>query len=241
MPKEKGIFVSASALNDFVICNQRTYFRVFEPGEAVPNKEMMMGTITHKVLEKAWQNKEVALSLANSLCTKEGLDAIGRQSVEHFVHTYFEKFSVMVRNDDSVEKRFKVKLYDDVYLVGVFDRVTNGTIIDWKTNANPPKKIDNSIQFILYDLAYSLLYNKSPEGVYLAALKDGSLVRYKESPPHKNSLVTQVIPAFVDAIRYKKFSKTGLFTGACYRCPYKIQCLGSEVKSVMVSEPPIEE
>lgn len=236
MPKEKGIFVSYSALSDFVTCNQRAYYRVFEPGEAIQNKEMKIGSITHKVLEKAWQNIDVALNLGKSLCEKENLDAVAKQSVEHFIHTFFERFTLLVANDDSIEKRFKIKLYDDVFLVGVFDRITRGTIIDWKTNANPPKKIDNSIQFILYDLAYNLLYGKKAEGLYLAALKDGSLVRYTESNTHCKALIEQIIPDFVEAVKYKKFTKTGLFTGACYRCPYKIQCLGTEVKNELVSE-----
>lgn len=233
--KEKGIFVSASALQDYVTCSYRTYFRIFEPGEAVPSKEMKMGTITHKVLEKAWKNKEVALNLASVLCTKENLDAQSFQAVEHFINTFFERFSIMVRDDDNIEKRFKVKLYDDVYLVGVFDRVSRGTVIDWKTNANPPKRIDNNIQFILYDLAYNLLYNKQCEGLYLAALKDGSLVRYKESAEHQETLRRDIIPRFVSDIRKKEFAKTGLFTGACYRCPYKIPCLGEKENVVYKS------
>jgi hypothetical protein len=223
---EKGIFVSASALRDYVDCNYRTYFRIFEPGEAVPSKEMKMGIVAHKVLEKAWKSKDVALGLVKTLCIKENLDQQSSQAVEHFINIFFERFSIMVRDDDSIEKRFKVKLYDDVYLVGVFDRVSMGTVIDWKTNANPPKRIDNNVQFILYNLAYNLLYNKPCEGLYLAALKDGSLVRYKESKEHSETLINHVIPRFVSDVRNKEFTKTGLFTGACYRCPYKIPCLG---------------
>lgn len=236
---KKGIFISASALQDYVICNYRSYFRLFEPGEAVQSKEMLMGTITHKVLEKAWKNIDVALSLGKTLCVKENLDLASQQAVEHFIHTFFERFKIMVRDDDSVEKRFKVKLHDDVFLVGVFDRISNGTIIDWKTNANPPKRIDNSIQFILYNMAYEMLYSKQCEGLYLAALKDGSLVRYKESAEHYLALTQDIIPNFVDSVRKKNFIKNGLFTGACYRCPYKIPCLGE--KNVMVYPPSVEE
>lgn len=226
--RDNGIYVSASALQDFIICNYRTYFRLFEVGEAVPSKEMMMGTITHKVLEKAWKNLDVALNLGKSLCVKENLDLSAQQAVEHFIHIFFERFKIMLRDDDAIEKRFKVRLKDDVYLVGVFDRVSKETIIDWKTNSNPPKKIDNNIQFILYDYAYELLYGKRPAGVYLAALKDGSLVRYKESPEHHIALFQDIIPEFVETVRKKSFIKTGLFTGACYRCPYKIPCLGEQ-------------
>jgi len=163
-----------------------------------------------------------------SMCDAQGLGTTEKTSIQHFIHTYFERFRIMVRDDDKIEKRFKVKLYDDVYLVGVFDRVTMGTIIDWKTNANPPKNIDGNVQFILYDLAYNMIYEKKPEGLYLAALKDGSLVRYKESKIHSETLIHQIIPNYVADVKYKVFTKTGLFNGACYRCPYKIPCLGEK-------------
>lgn len=226
-----AIHVSASSLADYISCSQKVYYRIFkteEGVEEVPSREMLMGSITHKVLEKAWQNEEIALNLGKSLCDKEGIDAVGKSSVEHFIHTFFQVFGRMVNDGDMIEKRFKVKLYDDVYLVGVFDRITRGTVIDWKTNAKPPKNIDGNIQFILYDLAYNILYNKKAEGLYLAALKDGSLVRYKESKQHSEVLIHQVIPDFVEAVRKKSFVKTGLFNGACYRCPYKIVCLGEK-------------
>lgn len=223
-----AIHVSASALNDFVSCRQKTYFRLFEPGEGVQNREMLMGSITHKVLEKKWDNWEKATDFALWLCKQNALDKTAENSVLHFVLTYFNHFRIMVTPEDSIEKRFKVKLVDDVYLVGVFDRITRGTVIDWKTNANPPKRIDNNIQFILYDMAYKLIYGKPSEGLYLAALKDGSLVRYSESKEHVDTLTTRIIPEFVETVKKKDFVKDGLFNGACYRCPYKVKCLGGK-------------
>lgn len=235
-----AIHVSASALKDYISCSQKVYYRIFETGEAVQSREMLMGTITHKVLEKEWNNKANAASLIYKLCKENNLDTTAIGSILHFVQTYFERFSVMIKDDDKIEKRFKVKLYDDVYLVGVFDRVTRGTIIDWKTTAKPPKRIDNDVQFILYDLAYNLIYKKPAEGLYLAALSDGSLVRYSESKLHSETLINSLIPEFVETIRKKSFKREGLFTGACYRCPYKLQCLGGE-NNVMVRGNFVEE
>lgn len=234
-----AIHVSYSSLNDFISCQQKTYFRIFEPGEGVQSKEMLMGSIAHKVLEKCWNKKDDAFKLAKQLCQKNYLDQTGTNSIEHFINTYFERFYIMVRDDDKIEKRFKIKLYDDVYLVGVFDRVSLGTIIDWKTNANPVKRLDNSVQFILYDLAYNLIYDKPSEGLYQAALSDGSLVRYSESKQHSETLIQRIIPQFVETVRNKSFIKTGLFNGACYRCPYKITCLGD--KNELVHRDVIEE
>jgi len=120
---ENGIFVSASAIRDYLKCSQQVYYRIFEPELKISSREMIMGEITHKVLEKAWQNKDVALNLGMSLARKENLDPIAIQSIEHFIHTFFERFTIIINHDDKVEKFFKVKLYDDVFLVGKFDRI----------------------------------------------------------------------------------------------------------------------
>jgi PD-(D/E)XK nuclease superfamily protein len=228
MAKDKGIFVSASAIVDYLKCSQQVYYRIFEPELKIPNREMIMGQITHKVVEKAWQNKDVALNLGMSLCVKDNVDDVGKQSVEHFIHTFFEKFTPLLRAEDKIEKFFKIKMHDDVYLVGKLDRICSGNIMDWKTTANPPKKIFNDPQFIIYDYAYKLMYEKNPEGIYLASLSNGNLVRYTRSEQHYNTLVNDIIPQFIDVVRNKKFIKDGLFKGACYRCPYKVPCLGDK-------------
>ena len=199
-----------------------------------------MGSITHKILEKAWSDKEAADKLVQSLSEKEGLGEVEKNSIQHFVSTYFERFRIMVADEDKIEKRFKVKLYDDVFLVGVFDRISKGVVIDWKTNSKPPKYLYNNVQFILYDLAYNLLYNKKPEGLYLAALKDGSLVRYSESKEHSDTIINKIIPEFVHAVRNRLFIKTGLFSGACYRCQYKQTCISGD-KDVVDNPSIIEE
>jgi hypothetical protein len=225
-PKNKGIHVSASLIIDYLKCSQMAYYRIFEPELKISNREMIIGAITHKVIEKAWQDLDVALNLGKTLCEKENVDAIGRQSVEHFIHTFFESFKPIVSREDSIEKFFKIKLYDDVFLVGKFDRISRGLILDWKTTASPPKSIDNDPQFIIYDYAYSLIYGKKPEGVYYASLKEGKLIRYAESKHHASTIINNVIPSYIEDIRNKRFNKTGLFNGSCYRCPFKVPCLG---------------
>lgn len=227
------INVSASALKDFLSCSRKVHYRIFEPGVSIPTREMLMGSITHKVLEKAWDDKTRAVGMIDTLCRKESIDEIGRNSVLHFVHTYFDKFSPLVTKDDKIEKRFKVKLWDDVYLVGVFDRISRGLVIDWKTDANPPKKIDNHVQFIIYNIAYEMVYEQEPVGIYLAALKDGSLVKYRESLLYKEVILNELIPDYVEVVRKRNFVREGIFNGACFRCPYKEPCLDGD-NDVMV-------
>lgn len=238
--KESGIFVSASAIKDFISCSQKVYYRIHEPELKVSNREMIIGDVVHKTIEKAWKNIDVALNLGKTLGVNANVDAIGLQSIEHFIHTFFERFNNLLTDEDKVEKFFKVKLEEDVYLVGKFDRLSRGLIFDWKTDSNVPKNISNYPQFIIYDLAYKLIYNKPSEGIYFASLKNGDLVRYNESKEHSKTLIERIIPDYIATIRKKEYIKQGLFTGQCYRCPFKIPCLG-EKNGVVVSEFSIEE
>lgn len=237
--KDKGIFVSASAVKDYISCSQKVYYRIFEPELKVSNREMIIGDVVHKTIEKAWKNLDVALNLGQTLGKNANVDLVGLQSIEHFIHTFFERFIPLLTDEDKVEKFFKVKMQDDVYLVGKFDRITRGLVIDWKTDSNVPKNISNYPQFIIYDLAYKLIYNKPAEGIYFASLKSGDLIRYNESKEHTKTLLEDIIPNYIETIRKKEFIKQGLFTGQCYRCPFKIPCLGE--KNELVSESVIEE
>lgn len=223
-----AIHVSASALSDYISCETKLYYRIEKPVPPVVTKEMMMGTISHKVLEKQWLDINKATALAKELCKKEEFDYASEHSVIHFVNTFFDSFQGYITKDDMIEHRFKVKLYDDVYLVGVFDRISNGNVFDWKTSANPPKRLDNNVQFIIYDLAYSMLFGKKPVGLYLAALKNGELIKYQENKLYSTELIERIIPDYVSKIRKGDYLKTGIFNGACYRCPFKEDCLKDE-------------
>lgn len=239
MKRQDGIFVSASALKDYLSCSNKVYYRIFEPELKVSNREMIIGDIVHKVIEKAWQDLDVALNLGKTLGINQNVDPIGMESIKHFIHTFFDHFAPLVSREDKIERFFKTKLSDDVYLVGKFDRISRNLLFDWKTNANPPKAIGNDPQFIIYDYAYNLIYKQPPEGIYFASLKDGALIRYNESSEHAKALIEKIIPEYVETVRKKDFIKTGLFTGQCYRCPFKVPCLGD--KNGVVYNPPIEE
>jgi len=226
--KIMSVFISASALKDFIRCEYMSYYRLFEPRKAIPTTEMLVGKLVHKVIEKEWRSREQALAFCDLLLLEYGMVELPyKNNAYHFINTYFDTFREFLNEDDQVEKRFKVRFTDgDSYLVGVFDRMTsNGIIYDWKTDANPPKNIDKEIQFIIYELAFKLLYEKDPSGLYLASLKNGSIVRYNRSRIHYETLITKIIPDYVSLVKTKQFVKTGLFNGSCYRCQYKNDCL----------------
>lgn len=219
------VFVSASAIASYIECDTKVFYRITKKIDQVQSREMIMGEIAHKVIEREWKNLDEALQLAVQLCGIRELDSMGVNSVLHFVRTFFDSFQGYVTPEDKIEYRFKTKLWDDVYLVGVFDRIANGNVFDWKTNANPPKRLENNVQFILYDLAYNKIFGTSPSGLYLASLKKGSLVKYKENTLYSKELIERIVPDYVETVRKGNYLKNGLFNGSCFRCPYKTDCL----------------
>jgi len=229
-----AIYVSASSLKDFIKCSKKVYYRIFEPSLAVQSEASTLGIIAHKILEQSWDDKERAVSLASKMCLQENLGDHAINSIETYVHTYFEKFSKLLKPSDLIEHRFKVKLDTDVFLVGVFDRVSAGNVYDWKTTTKTPTRIDNDIQFNIYNMAYKMLFNSPPTGLYLASLREGRLVRYVESKQHIDTLRNGIIPEFVETIRKKEFIKSGLFSNQCYYCPYKTDCLSKGEEDVVV-------
>lgn len=229
-----AIYVSASSLNDFISCSQKVNYRLFGKEKEVPSKEARIGSITHKVIEQKWNDLNQALELANTLSRQEGLDSLSNNMIESFVHTYFENFKQHLSEKDLIEHKFKIKIDKDVFLVGVMDRVSNGNVFDWKTSKTTPTRLDNNVQFIIYNMAYNRVFNSSPAGLYLASLREGKMVRYVESKLHTDILLNNIIPDFINTVRKKDFIKTGVFNGSCYYCPYRKSCLSEGEEDVMV-------
>lgn len=220
-----AIFVSASAIKDYLSCQTKAYYRIYQPKVSVPTKEMIMGRIAHKVIEKMWNDEEGALIFCKELCAREKMDSLSTNLAIGFVRTFFDSFTGYINSDDKIEQKFKIPLQTDVFLVGVFDRISNENIFDWKTNSVTPKRLDNDPQFIIYNYAYESIYGKKPASSYLASVRDGSLVRYRESSIYTDEMINKIIPDYISTIRKNIFTKDGLFKGSCFRCPYKSDCI----------------
>lgn len=142
-----------------------------------------------------------------------------------YLNTFFDSFVSSLSSEDLVEHNFKLPLYDDVFIVGKIDRISRGNVFDWKTGTIRSKRLGNDPQCIIYQYAYEQLYNKKPNGVFLAALATGELIPYVESPMHTDELFSIIIPRMIKTIRSGNYERLGLFNGGCFRCPYRIGCL----------------
>jgi len=195
---------------------------------------MIMGNVAHKAIEKHWDDRKEAVYYASKHNDK--LSLTDYNSIEHFVNTFFDNFAKLLNKDDMVEKYFKLPLEKNVYLVGKFDRISDGVIYDWKTNAKIPTNIDSNVQFIVYYHAYRKLFGKAPTATFFASLSQGVLIPFNYNQHYFDELFGKIVPEIIDNVRAGNFSKDGIFrSGACYRCQYKQDCLDKEDNNGMVS------
>lgn len=222
-----AIYLSASLIEDYVSCNRKVYYRSLKGEGAVPNKEMIIGDIVHGAIENHWSNQancmtfveyETRQRLPDEFATSFGF---ATTCVENF----FEKFQPFLSKEDDIEKKFKIPYGKDVFIVGRMDRISNGSVFDWKTARRPQTDISGSIQFILYNWAYEKMFGKSPAGVYYGALSNGSIVMYKHDVIAETTLFSDLIPDVINSIRTKNYTPNGIFRKACFRCSYADMCL----------------
>ena len=223
----KSLYISQSAIKDFIACNKRYYYRRFFPEESKKTDEMVVGIIVHTVLEKEWKDYSNALKLADELILEYNLSASYIQKITLMVRTFFEFYQDLVNENDLVETKFSVPHFNfiyegDVSLVGKFDRINleRNTIIDWKTGKLP---YPNDIQSIIYYNTYKQLYNRSPTLIYVS-LSETKMSTYIPDQLYTDILYNEIIPSMIEAIKSDSYSHTGLFTWACKRCNYKDFC-----------------
>jgi CRISPR/Cas system-associated exonuclease Cas4 (RecB family) len=216
------IFVSASSIKDYLACSKKLYYRTFLPDLGIINDPMAVGIVVHKALELYWNDYQRAKNYV-----KNNLNSRHVDKAIFFIENYFGSFRCVTSDEDIIEKKFKIKVGADAYLVGKIDRISNGVIIDWKTAAKPPKSIDKDIQFLIYDLAYRKMYGKPPANVLYAALTTGEFIRYIHDDALSEVLKTEIIPEVINALKDNTFTRRGMFgSSTCYSCIYKGACLG---------------
>lgn len=220
-----SIYISASGLKDYLNCSKQLGYRLFESEKAESTIYQTIGLIAHKAIEKHWDNQIEAVKFIESASFKVGLDFVNTEKIKFYIDKFFKDFRPLLYNNDGIEKRFKLKIADDVFLVGVFDRITQGLIFDWKTTNRPPQNIDSDVQFVLYHYAYENLYNKKPLGLYFASLYSGKLISYHHNQNYQELIFNEILPQMVYDIRKKNFIKEGIFKKTCYMCNYKKDCL----------------
>jgi CRISPR/Cas system-associated exonuclease Cas4 (RecB family) len=222
-------YLSATSIKDFIDCSKKYYWRTTKAEEAVTTPEMKAGLIVHEVIEKYWDKPKVH-NLQKGLHLAEGAKLPDKliERVEYCINTYHDTFRSMLTPEDEKEISFKVKLEDEVTLVGRIDRITKpaNLVIDWKTSEGEVTNIDNDIQFLIYYYAYTKMYKHPPSGVYYASLLHKQLITLHIDRSNYTYLIGDVLPGMINQIKNNNYYREGLFRSKCLRCQFREVCLG---------------
>ena len=225
----RPIYLSQSAIKDFLVCRKRYYYRVFHADEAEKTDEMSLGNVVHKILEKYWDNKEIANKTVLETMKEFSLSSTYTDVVYELIDNYFQNFKMLTTEKDIMEYSFKVPYYDavadNVFLVGKFDRINKDSnmVIDWKTGKQRYGSMSNDIQSIIYYNSYKTLFGSSPQLVYVY-LKDKKLIPYNPDETYTKVIYEEVIPELIDAVLSGSYSHGGLYSNACKYCSFKRFC-----------------
>lgn len=230
-----NIRLSASMIKDFLSCERKAYYRMNKPEEQEQTYQMAVGSIVHDTLEKYWNNYDKAIEVAENKIKEYNLKR-GTSNVFRSLVNFFEHFTYLVKEDDTIEQYFKIP-YEmnhwgefDFSLVGKFDRVTkDGIIIDWKTGSLVPTDISGDIQFILYEYAYTKLYGEKPRRMFYVSLPTQKIIQYTPNEALIKEFITVTLPYVADSLAYNiknnNFIRTGLFGyKICNNCPFVNVC-----------------
>jgi|SRR5688572_13664558 len=233
-----SVYLSASSISDFIQCSQKVYYRFGKSVTQIPTKGMTIGRIAHEAIEKGWDNKELAYSIVRKLGIENDLPKLDIANMEFMMDLFFLNFRPLLGNNDFIEYKFKIPLYDDVFIVGKMDRISRGNIFDWKTKSKIPKRLDNDIQCIIYNYAYEKIFDEPVSSINVCSLTKGNLVPYMANKLYVKEVFDNIIPRMIKTVRNNSYERTGMFNHSCFMCPYKLGCLGKGVQDVVDSPEP---
>ncbi len=199
---------------------------------------LAFGNTIHKTLQRFYQefehNKKVGIEKLLEIY-QESWIPIGYQSAHHekkqkalgeeMLKNYFSKFHNQNLKTTALERNFKIKLRDDIFLIGKIDRIDEKDaktleIIDYKTGKKPDsEKLKQNIQLSLYAMAIDSKKDLVLSLYYLEGMEKVSFNKDDLDIPQ----VRQKIIETIDRI------KTSSFTAKpnpayCKFCPFKMIC-----------------
>ncbi|MFA5770877.1 MAG: ATP-dependent DNA helicase [Patescibacteria group bacterium] len=235
---------SYSQLNSYKTCPLQYKYQYVLKIPTNPTSAESFGITIHKTLQDFYSeflvNKKVNKKRLLEFYKKSWIP-IGYSSKSHeermkkegekMLINYFNKYHFSTLNIIGLEKLFKIKIANDIFLTGKIDRIDSISkneieIIDYKTGKKPSKKeLTKSMQLTIYTLAAQdkNLFNKK--------LKDINLTFYYLQAPEKITLkkteddlleTREKIINIVEDIRQNIFpANPGIH---CDFCPFKIIC-----------------
>ncbi len=235
---------SFSQLNSFKTCPLQYKYQYVLKIPTIPSAAESFGITIHQSLQKFYteflKNKKInqkdLLSIYEKTWIPIGYVSLNHQTQmkkegEKMLINFYKKFHFSNLKIIALEKLFKIKITNDIFLTGKIDRIDSLNkneieIVDYKTGKKPnERELSKSLQLTIYALAANdkNLFNKK--------LGDINLTFYYLQTPEKISLkkndddlieTKEQIVDMVEKIRTNKFpANPGKH---CDFCPFKIIC-----------------
>lgn len=220
------IFLSASSITDYIKCPKRVFFRIHKPFPPAPSRDMVLGSSMHYILEKGWKTRETAYQILEEESVRLNYTKREHTNMSFMTDLFFLNFRHLLGDSDLIEYNFKLQLHSDVFLVGKMDRISQGNVFDWKSG-RVAKNLEGDVQSIIYDYAFNRLFGRPPVSLCVASLSQGQLIPYSKNELFTRELFNAVIPRMIKTIKGEEYEKLGLFTHGCFRCQWKIGCIGA--------------
>lgn len=234
---------SYSQLETFNTCPLQYKYQYVLRIPTSQNSSASFGDTIHKTLQRFYQEyiQDNSITLDRMFSIYESMwIPLGYSSQDHqkkmkqegraMLQRFFEHYHNEYLQINDLERLFKVKINDDVFLTGKIDRVDNQgddiEIIDYKTGRKPDdKEIKKSLQLSIYALAANSnnLYDKPFEKInltfyYLQTMEKVTMKRTQE----ELEAVKETIQDTANKIRMNEFpAKVGI---QCDYCPFKMIC-----------------
>lgn len=235
---------SYTQLESYRTCPLQYKYQYLLKIPTTPNSAASFGDTIHRTLQQFYQeymndnnvDEKRLIEIYTSLWAPVGYSSQAHQQKmkkegELLLQKYFKTLHSKHISVKALEKLFKIRMNEDIFLTGKIDRVDHTAqggieIIDYKTGKQPPEKeVQKSLQLSIYALAAmdKGLYQQELSKVtltfyYLQTMEKVSIQR----TPEDIALVTQEVEKTVAEIRKSNFEpRVGPW---CDFCAFRLIC-----------------
>lgn len=235
---------SFSQIETYKTCPLRYKYQYVLKIPTAPGAAAAFGETIHKVFQEFYSNvksgekpnfdkileiyKRVWIPIGYS---SKRYEAKMQKEGEKILKEFYDKYHQDVAKIIDLEKWFKIKIADNVFISGKIDRVDqaglNGVeIIDYKTGKKPDEReLKKSMQMRIYALAANDrgLYNKKIDNITLTFYFLAANDKYTQKVTHE--ALKEVATEIVDVAAKINQAKFDAHVGPwCGFCPFRINC-----------------
>lgn len=232
MTESTGLYVlSASKLKTYSMCSKKYWYEYVQKEEKKGSPSMALGTAVHKTIERVYREHidpvpTFLAALDTEIETRQIEDDISRQRNDGIKMVTNYKYDKRV--PEEIELKFLLNFPNQAHplcqIVGYIDQVYDWGFVDLKTSSRKPLGgvLDNDIQFIIYDWAFTELFGYEARDKLWHHLRTGEDL-YADTTGKLDNAV-RIIERIMDSEMTGVYDKT--IGDNCRLCDYRKPCLG---------------